>query len=213
MKKLFLSIILLTTFSVELQARTKLDLQDPLLQIVDGIPGAMDATAFKKCFDTWSIINDVQYKNRYQLNKIPTTLKNLVIKEQQYKKQGVLKTDSEYAQLLKTLATIKDDFSSKTTALLDQAKSNKKEEENNKKLIQLWIKKQKRTDSLLATWGSVDEKTLLSSADSKTFFIFLNDLKFFLEDLMYSCKKARTAFKKECLKETDHASFEKFFTN
>lgn len=212
-KNLFFSIILLTSLSFNVQARTKLDLEDPLLRIVDGIPGAMDAVAFKQCFDTWSVINDVQYKNTYVSNEKSMTLKDVVIKEKQYKAQGILKTDSGYTQLLKTLEIIKDDFSAKTTALLEQAKSTPKEEENNKKLIQLWIKKQKRTDSLLATWGSVDEKTLLASADCKTFFVFLNDLKYFLEDLMFSCKKARTAFKQECLKESDHDSFEKFFTN
>ncbi|MFT6765498.1 MAG: hypothetical protein ACJAZS_000376 [Alteromonas naphthalenivorans] len=212
-KKLVLSILLLTSLSFGLKARVKMDLEDPILQLVDGVPGAMDAYSFKKCFDTWSVINNVQYKKPYAIDSITTTLKDLVIKEQKYIKLGTLKTDPDYAQLLTTLVEIKKDFITETTNLLDQAKSTDQEEENNRKLVALWIKKQKRTNSLLASWGTEEETALLEKADSKTFFVFLNDLKYFLEDLMYSCKKSRTMFKEECLKKSDHASFDKFFTN
>jgi hypothetical protein len=212
-RKFILSILLLTSLSFGLQARTKMDLEDPILHLVDGIPGAMDAVSFKKCFDTWSVINNVQYKSTYSLDTLKTTLKDLVIKEQQYKKRGLLKIAPEYAQLLKTLIEIKQDFIKETSSLLNQAKSTPAEEENNRKLVALWIKKQKRTDSLLASWGTEEETALLKKADSKTFFVFLNDLKYFLEDLMYSCNKARALFKKECLQESDYASFDKFFTN
>ena len=209
-----LPIILLTSLSFSLlQARTKVDLEDPVLHLVDGIPGAMDAASLKQCFDTWAVINNVQFKDTYTLGSEKLTFKDIVIREQQYKAKKLSTNSPEYKALLKTLSEVKELFASKTAHLLESAESNAAQEENNKKLVQLWIKKHNRTNSLLASWGTTEETELLEKADTKTFFVFLNDLKYFLEDLMYSCKKARTAFKNECLKQEDHAAFDKFFTN
>lgn len=211
MKKLFLSIILLTTFSVGLQASKMVDLKDPILKIVDGVPGAMDAVSLKKCFDTWSVINKIQYQNFYDLDGKQVTLKDVVILEEGYKKNHISPDNPKYKSLQKVLKTIKSDFIQATQPLLKDTENNATQKENNLKLVALYTKIANLVNSLLSSWGKADEAILLEKADSKTFFIFLNHLKGFLKSLMFSCNKARTMFKKECLKEEDHAAFDKFF--
>jgi len=212
-KKLFLSIILLTAFSVGLRASKTIQLQDPVLQLVDGIPGAMEAGAINKCFKTWTDITKIQYEHTYNLNGKQVTLKDVVILEAQYKKNGIPLNSPQYQALQKTLTAIKADFTKDTEPLLKEAESNPVQKQNNKKLVDIYTKKTQLVDSLLNSWGQVDATELLDKADSKTFFVFLNHLKGFLKSLMFSCVKARTMFKKECLKEADHASFDTFFTN
>ena len=210
-KKLFLSIILLTSFAPKLLANSMVKIEDPVLNLVDGIPGAMDASSIKKCFETWRVIDTIQYTKKYDLNGKKVTLKELVILEAQYKKNKTSPDSSEYKALQKTLKNVKAEFSKATQPLLKKAESNSIQKENNLKLIALYTKISKLAQSLLNSWGKTDEAELLAQADTKTFFIFLNHLKGFLKSLMYSCTKARTMFKKECLKESDHAAFDKFF--
>lgn len=211
-KKFFLSIILLTTFAPKLFAGM-VKIEDPVLKLVDGIPGAMDAVALKKCFDTWKVIDTIQYKKTYDLQGKQVTLKELVILEMKYNKEKVAHNSPEYKALKETLKKAKTEFSKATQPLLKDAESDPIQKENNQKLVALYTKITKLVNSLLNSWGKADETELLEAADTKAFFVFLNHLKGFLRSLMYSCTKARTMFKKECLKEQDHAAFDKFFTN
>lgn len=211
MKRLFLSIILLAPFTANVHASTTLKLNDPLLELVDGIPGAMDATAFSKCFKTWTTINSIQYSKKYDLDGKQVTLKDVVVLQAKYKKESIATDSKQYKALIKTLDAIKVDFTKETQPLLKEAESNSVQKEQNKKLVDLYTKQASIVDSILSSWGQINETELLAKADSKEFFVFLNHLKGFLKSLMYSCLKARTAFKKECLKETDHESFNKFF--
>lgn len=210
-KKIFLPLLLLTSFSF-VQSREKTDLNNPLLKIVDGVPGAMDAVSFKKCFDSWSVINNVQYKDLYTLLDKQITLKEAVMLEHSYKTKNVSTETAHYKALSATLVTIKKQFKDKMAPLLDQAES-QSSKDTNRKLVNLWLEQQNKTTSLLSSWGATDQDAQLQKTDAKAFFVFLNDLKYFLEDLMYSCKKARKQFKEQCLKESDYATFEKFFTN
>lgn len=212
-KKIFLSIILLTSFSARLDASKTIKLEDPVLQLVDGISGAMDAVSINKCFKTWSIITEIQYTKKYDLEGQQVTLKDIVLLDARYKKEGIPLDSPHYQALQETLKNIKDDFTKETQPLLKEAESNPIQKQNNKKLVDLYTKTAQLVDSLLNSWGQVNETELLEKADSKTFFVFLNHLKGFLKSLMFSCVKARTMFKKECLKEADHASFDAFFTN
>ena len=212
-KKVVFPLLLLTSFSfISLHGRDKVHLNDPLLQLVDGMPGAMDAASFKKCFDSWGIINSVQYKDQYALLGKQTTFKDIVMKEYAFTKKGIAKDDAQYKALLATLAIIKKQFKTKMAALLTQAES-ETTKETNKKLVNLWLKNHNKKDSILSSWGESNQDEILDKANAQKFFVFLNDLKHFLEDLMYSCKKARKSFKEQCLKESDYNAFEKFFTN
>lgn len=209
-KKFFLSIILLTTFAPRVfPSMVKID--DPVLKLVDGIPGAMDATSLKKCFDTWKVIDTIQYTKTYDLNGKRVTLKDLVMLEIKYNKEKVAAESPEYKALKEALKKAKEEFYNATQPLLKDAESDPIQKENNQKLVALYTKIANLVNSLLDSWGKADEGDLLKAADAKTFFIFLNHLKGFLRSLMYSCTKARTMFKKECLKEEDHAAFDKFF--
>lgn len=226
--KTILSILLLTSIGfVTLEARKKVHLNDPLLNLVDGVPGAMDAVTFKQCFDTWSVINNIQYKNQYDLEGKKITFKDLVVEEVAHKKnlaafatqagkETAVKTPADIAKkttaLQITLQKIKEDFKEKTAHLM-LAGENPSAKATNQKLVKLWIKNNKRNDSLLNSWDTSNEHELLENADCKGFFVFLNDLKGFLEDMMYSCEKARKSFKEQCLKKDDYDSFDKFFTN
>ncbi len=212
-KKIFLSIILLTSFAPKLFPSTMVKIEDPILQLVDGIPGAMDAVALKKCFDTWKVIDTIQYKKTYDLDGKQVTLRDLVVLEMKYKKENVAADTPEYKALEKTLKVVKVEFSKATQPLLKDVENDPVQKENNQKLVALYTKITKLVNSLLSSWGKADETELLAASDTKEFFIFLNHLKGFLRSLMYSCVKARTLFKKECLKKEDHAAFDKFFTN
>lgn len=221
---MILSILLLTSIGfVKLQARKKVHLNDPLLHLVDGIAGAMDAVTFKQCFDTWTVINKIQYTNLYEFEEKKITFKDLVIEEVTHKKNlaaAAINSDPKPSidlhkkteVLRTTLQKIKEHFKEKTAHLM-MAGDNPSIKATNQKLVKLWIKNNKRHDSLLNSWDTTNEHELLQNADCKAFFVFLNDLKGFLEDMMYSCEKARKSFKEQCLKKEDYASFDKFFTN
>jgi hypothetical protein len=196
------------TFS---KAHTPTKFAGHFLEIIDGVPAFMDALALKKCYDTWQTINSLQrIAHTYTLDGKAVSLLNLVHLEMEYTKKNIEKTDSCWTKLNEVLIQMKDGFAKFTEPLLKQAE-NAIVKQTNKKLIDEWIKDQKKPDSLLTKWGEADEKSALYATDSHGFFTFCSDLKNFLYDMMFNCPKARKLFKEACLEKSGWDNFDKAF--
>lgn len=151
-------------------------------------------------------INEVQYgtlnkqtkkrEGTYTYGTKLVTLQDLVKEEHRLTKENISKTDAQCINLNAALTQAKDDFNAKLKALRTSSDKESDMAKNMKdKLIAIFVKDQKRETSLLTNSGKADEKERMYAASATDFFHFLNDLKFFLEDLTDACPKAHEQYK------------------
>lgn len=219
MKKNIISIILLcsftTTFTEEIKPatetktlhkrhRTDFKKLSNVIAQIDGI--LINASEILDSLRAINAITEVQYgtmnketkkrEGSYQLANQKVTLQDLVKKEHELLNENTPKNDQRWNELNTALTAAKDDFTAKLKAL---RKNDDNESDMAKKmkikLIDIFIKDQNLTNSLLANADKTDEKEKMYAASATEFFRFLNDLKHFLEDLTESCTKAHTEYK------------------
>ncbi len=151
-------------------------------------------------------INEVQYgtlnkqtkkrEGTYSYDNKLVTLQDLVKEEHRLTKENVTKPGTRWTELNTALTQAKDDFNAKLKALRTSSDKESDMAKNMKdKLIAIFVKDQKRETSLLANSGKADEKEKMYAASATDFFHFLNDLKYFLEDLTDACPKAHEQYK------------------
>lgn len=189
---------------------------------MDGIPGILDAESISDCFSTIQKIIQLnngildhttgQHKGLFEFEGISYTLKQLVVMEQNLIKNNVPKTDPEYIKFDRILIALKEIFQKEAGPLLEKTKK-PAIKSMNAKLITLWIERADRSTSILKDFGTIDELAALERANAKEFFLFLNDLKCFLKDLMHSAPKACELYKKECLKPENYQAFDTFINS
>ncbi len=219
MKKNILTIILLCSFTsnftqdvahtAEIKTshkrhRTDFKKLSNVIAQIDGI--LINAPEILDSLRAINAINEVQYgkmnketkkrEGSYQLADQKVTLQDLVKKEHLLLNENTPATDARWTELNTALTAAKDDFTSKLKALRKGDDSESDMAKKMKiKLIDIFIKDQNLSNSLLANADKSDEKEKMYAASATEFFRFLNDLKHFLEDLIESCTKAHDQYK------------------
>ena len=140
------------------------------------------------------------------------TLKDLVMIEMDLQKKGTSKTDPAYQKFNKMLKELINLFKVKATPLIQKTKS-PVNRAMNEKLVNYWLIHSGRKNSIITSFGADKEFEAMEKCSAKEFFLFLNDLKCFLKDLMHSAPKACTLYKKECLKPENYAAFDAFLNH
>ncbi len=194
--------------------RTKTLIVTPLLKLIDGIPGIMDASTFKDCYNTWSFIKTLQSKaQHFKFQGALVSLQDLVKFEVKHK--NIDKESAEWKEFLDVKKQFVDLFKQETIEKKKSVESSSAKEAT-KKIVDLWLTTQpdnQSTTSLLKNWGTPEEETALYNASAMELYKFMNDLCHFLEDFMYSCPKARADFESYLKDEKERAAFEKFFNH
>ena len=132
--------------------------------------------------------------------------------EQRLLKNNVSTQDPEYIRFNGILKALKNIFKKEAAPLLEKTKQ-PTIKKMNEKLIALWIERADRHNSILAHFGTEEELAALERASAREFFLFLNDLKSFLKDLMRNAPKACESYKKECLNPENYQAFDNFLNN
>ncbi len=155
------------------------------------------------------------YTKKYQLNGQPVGLHDLVKIEQNYAKMNINMEDPQHRALNDCLFQMKEDFKTIQEPLLEKASKSTIQQKTTQELMNEWIEKAGRQDSLLKHWGSKNQFEPLYKATAAEFYQFCLDLKHFLEDLIFSCPKARERYKLIVLKSDPEkcAHFDKAFSN
>ncbi len=176
-----------------------------LIKKVDGKYGLFDATSVHESLQALSKIKAIQYGERdkttqkrnghYHFGDKLVTLQDIVIEEHKLIKDKVAKDDTRWTALTVALNGIKDDFNAKMKALRNAKEENEMAKSIKHKLIAFFLKDQNRETSLMANADLPDEKKRLYDASATEFFIFLNDLSHFLEDMIESCTEAHKQYK------------------
>ncbi len=192
-----------------------------ILVKVDGILGILDAESINDCFSTCQkimhLINGIKdangnYVGIFEYEGKRYTLKDIVVLELNLIKTNVSKDHPEYIKYLTMLSLIKEIFQKEAGPLLEKTKK-PAVREMNKSFINIWITNANRSNSILKDFGTIDELAALERANAKEFFLFLNDLKCFLKDLMRNAPRACELYKKECLKPEDYGTFDHFINS
>lgn len=207
-KQLFFSIALLISIGKlytknQEHGHTFVTLKNPALELTDGKNPGMNGDACIDCLQVRNLINELvlgkkdsatkTYIKQYDLNGKKVSLHDLVIIEQ----SGQLKAGTpEYQAFQACLNEMKEVFVAFTEPLLGQAELMRN---TTIELVKEWCIKSGNPNSILRSWGSVDEKKLLQDATATQFQQFCLDLKTFLHDLMFNCPKGRELFKSERL--------------
>src|SRR3989338_991324 len=152
-----------------LHARTKIYLDDNFLHMADGLPGVMDAMAFKECFDTRKHIITLMYTPLILQNHTLEPLKELVLKEIEYAKTGKLESP-EYQQLWHDLLLLKNEFFRITNDLHKELMEKELQQGEYLRLINLFFEKINRKDTLLKNLGKPNEYAILSAVSARDFF-------------------------------------------
>jgi hypothetical protein len=176
-----------------------------LIKKVDGKYGLFDAASVHESLQALSKIKAIQYGDRdkttqkrygtYHLGDKLVTLQDVVIEEHKLKKENVSKDDARWTALNAALISIKDDFNVKMKTLRGAKEESDMAKNIKHKLISFFLKDQNRENSLMANADLPDEKKRLYDASATEFFMFLNDLSHFLEDMIESCSEAHNQYK------------------
>ncbi len=176
-----------------------------LIKKVDGKYGFFDATSVHESLQALSKIKAIQYGQRdkatqkrnglYSFEDRLVTLQELVIEEHKLIKENVAKSDVRWTKLNAVLSKIKDDFTDKMKTLRGKKEESDIAKSIKHSLIAFFLKDQKRETSLMANADLPDEKKRLYDASATEFFMFLNDLSHFIEDMIESCPEAHKQYK------------------
>jgi|GEM_PF-3592855 len=176
-----------------------------LIKKVDGKYGFFDATSIHESLQALSKIKAIQYGERdkatqkrnghYHFGDKLVTLQEIVIEENKLIKDKVAKDDTRWTTLIVALDGIKDDFNAKMKELRNAKEESEIAKSIKHKLIAFFLKDQNRETSLMANADLPDERKRLYDASATEFFVFLNDLSHFLEDMIDSCPEAHKQYK------------------
>ena len=172
---------------------------------IDGKYGLFDGHSVHESFKAFSGIKRIQYGERdkttqkrsgqYRFGDKLVTLQDIVIEEHKLTKEGVAKNDPRWTTLTTALNAIKDDFTVTMKTLRGEKEESDMAKSIKHKLISFFLKDQNRETSLMANADLPDEKKRLYDASATEFFMFLNDLSHFLEDMIESCTEAHKQYK------------------
>lgn len=210
--KRYFSLILLTVFAAQADShkRKKSKIDTPVIQAIDGT-GLMDAATFDDCYKTWGFIHGIQFKpQKISFQGKLVALKDLVIFE--VKNKNIDKQSSLWQEFLVAKKQFIEWFTEETLKKKQSVESSSASEAT-KKIVDFWLEKQGITNSLLKNWGTPQEETSLYEATARELFSFLDDLRHFMEDFMYSCPKARADFERYLKNEDERKAFAKFFND
>jgi hypothetical protein len=180
-----------------------------ILEFVDG--GVINGNIFATIFDVRNKIHAIRLGDRDKTHKDDASHKNIeytgryIFRSQKYSAQQLAEIEANYVgdtELNALLLQAKDDFEQMVGKFIGQAKGSKDLLE---KLILESCFRRNRKDSILLTWAGCTEghETVIFHTEVqsfKTFVEFCQDLENYLEDLMYSCKKAQVQYKELKLK-------------
>lgn len=181
------------------------------VKVLDG--SIMNAIEFQKLLKTWHDINDIQYKRMYALGEQQVTLKELVLKEHVHTTQHKDETahTSTCPLLADTLQTIKDDYLTSTKPSEEDEKKQQAHIEVFHKIVKVYLEHINKPNSTVKYLheDTLDQK--IKTLNAREFFIFLNEVKGLIKNIMYTCIKARESYKKQCIKTEDTQAFDEFF--
>lgn len=176
-----------------------------LIKKVDGKYGFFDATSVHESLQAIFKLQEIRHgkkdkatqkrTGRYTFGDKLVTLQDIVIEEHKLTKEGVAKNDPRWTALTTALTAIKDDFNDSMKKLRGTKEESDIAKNIKHKLIAFFLKDQKRETSLMANADLPDEKKRLYDASATEFFVFLNDLSHFLEDMIESCTEAHKQYK------------------
>ncbi len=186
--------------------RKKTNFKDlELIKKVDGKYGFFDAKTVHESLQAIVELGKIRYGKKdkttqkrtgqYTFGDKLVTLQDLVIEEHKLTKEGVAKNDPRWTALTATLTAIKDDFNVTMKTLRGEKKESDMAKSIKHTLISFFLKDQNRETSLMANADLPDEKKRLYDASATEFFMFLNDLSHFLEDMVESCTEAHKQYK------------------
>lgn len=198
----------------------KVSFHNTIFNKMDGVDGVVDAETIYDCFRTVQMVGQLlqgvvdpktgKKMGVFVYQGTHYTLKELVLMEDRLIKNNTKITDPEYVLLNNILKELKALFKQKSEPLLEKTKK-PMIKAMNLKLIAIWIEQSGRHNSVLQHFGNDEvEMAALEQANTKEFYLFLNDLKCFLKDLIHSAPKACDMYKKECLQPADHEKFDAF---
>lgn len=207
-KQLFFSVALLLSIGALYAKHAEQNhhfviLTNKALELTDGKNPGMNGDACIDCLQVRNLINELvlgkkdpatkTYIKQYNFDGKKVSLHDLVLIEQSGK---LIPGTAEYAEFQTCLNAMKQAFVTFTEPLLGEAELMRN---TTIKLVEEWCIKSGNHDSIMLSWGSVDEKKLLQGATATQFELFCLDLKTFLHDLMFNCPKGRELFKSERL--------------
>jgi hypothetical protein len=176
-----------------------------LIKRVDGKYGFFDSTSVHESLQAILKLQEIRYGKKdktthkrsgsYTFGDKLVTLQDLVLEEHKLTKEGVAKSDPRWTTLTTALNAIKDDFNGKMKKLRGAKEESEIAKSIKHKLITFFLKDQNRETSLMANADLPDEKKRLYDASATEFFMFLNDLSHFLEDMIESCTEAHRQYK------------------
>jgi len=140
------------------------------------------------------------YTKYYRLADRYVGLYDLVELEKHYNECNIAENNPLRKELNACLLEMKEAFKKIQEPLLEKASKSSMQQKTSFELMNEWMKKAGREDSLLKYWGSKNQFEPLYQATATEFYQFCLDLKHFLEDLIYSCPKARELYKQIYLK-------------
>lgn len=191
MKKHYFLLIALFAWSAQLTAKSFVRLTNKVLHTIDKT-GIFNEVDIQNCFAVCHCINDIL-----------KPLKGIVEK---LADNGT--TDDEKATLLIDLQKLKVQFMDFTQPLLKAAEENR---HINHQLVIEWAEQTGHNNSLLLTWGQVEEGALLANATAQEFLVFLKDLRHFLHSMIASCPIAREKYKVSHVAKEQWTRFETLF--
>ncbi len=179
------------------------DLTD-IISKIDGKKGFFDARSYQLTLLAMKAIFEIQYgtlnketKQRtglYTFQDKIVTLQDLVIKERDLIKTNTPKNNPVFIEFSSLLQKIKDDFNQKMKAVRGRAEDNPIAKNLKHRLIALYMQNQNLPHSHLQYADTSEEKIRLDAINALDFFRFLNELRYFLEDLTDSCTEGRKLY-------------------
>lgn len=187
-----------------------------ILEFIDG--GVINGNIFATIFDVRNKIHAIRLGDRDKTQNDDATHKNIsytgryIFRGKKCSAQELAEIEANYVgdkELNDLLIQAKNDFEQMVGKFIGQAKGSKDLLE---KLIVESCYRRNRENSILLTWAGCSEghETVIFHTEVQSFkgFVeFCQDLENYLEDLMFSCKKAQVQYKEFKLKKSqEHQS-------
>lgn len=177
-----------------------------ILEFVDG--GVINGNIFATIFDVRNKIHAILHGDRDKINK-DVYIGRYTFRNKKYSVKELADIEANYVgdpELNALLIQAKDDFEQMVGKFIGQAKGSKDLLE---KLILESCYRRNRKESILLTWAGCTEghETVIFHTEVqsfKTFVEFCQDLENYLEDLMFSCKKAQAQYKDKLKRSQEH---------
>lgn len=193
---------------------TQILLTNPVLSLIDGIPGFIDAVSIRNIVLVKKLIQDIQFGyidektgkrvGNYAFQNRKCCLKEVIFIEKKLKKENKLDEQSK-KELDVCLSKVKKDF---VEATLQFTKDIEPGKALIRKLLEESLEGRGIHESLMYDWFNTplgkEEETFNSKiTDLETLDVFFTQVTYFLSDMKHSCKKANVAFEDIFLKKNE----------